>query len=131
MKARWRLGPVSRHRSYLALKWPTASSRRAARVALIGDVWDQPRTIAVELMTARELDTAACSAAHQVVRQELDTIVPTLGGPDPWAVALVAPLPFAALELEIVWSPFDLSPEGQRRLHVRFAAHERWRRATL
>ena len=76
MKARWRLGPVSRHRSYLALKWPTASSRRVARVALIGDVWDQPRTIAVELMTARELDTAACSAAHQVVRQELDTIVP-------------------------------------------------------
>ena len=54
-------------------------------------------------------------------------------GPTPLAdaVALVAPLPFAALEPEIVWSPFDLSPEGQRRLHARFAAHERWRRAAL
>ncbi len=131
MKPRWRLDAVSRHRSYLTLKWPTGPTRRPARVALVGDVWDQPRTFALELIASRDLDEAAGRAAHAAVRQELDAIVPTLAGPDPWAVVLVATLPFAVLEAEIVWSPFDLSAEGQRRLHARFAAHERWRRAAL
>lgn len=131
MTARWRLGVVSRHRSYVALSWRSSSTRRSARVAVIGDVWDQPRTIALELMAVRELDAAMCAEAHGAVRGALDAVVPNLTGPDPWAVALMAPLPFAALEAEIVWSPFDLSPEGQRRLRARFAAHERWRRAAL
>ncbi len=131
MNARWRSGTVSRHRSYLALLWSSTSRLRAPRVALIGDVWDQPRTIAVELVAARELDAATCAAAHATVRAQLEAVVPTLAGPDPWAVALVTTLPFVGLDSEIVWSPFDLSPEGQRRLHARFAAHERWRRAAL
>lgn len=128
--ARWRLGPVSRHRSYLALAWPAAAGRRATPVAVVGDVWDRPRMFAVELMAARELDVAARAAAHAAVRDELDAIVPSLAGPDPWAVALVTTLPFAAFVPEVVWSPFDLSPEGQRRLRARFAAHERWRLAS-
>jgi hypothetical protein len=129
MKARWRLDPVSRHRSYLVLTWLPAASRRGARVAVIGDVWDQPRTLALEFMPARELDATACTEAHTVVCGVLEAIVPNLIGPDPWAVALMTQLTFAPLEAEIVWSPFDLSPEGQRRLRARFAAHERWRRA--
>lgn len=130
MTPRWRIGAVSRHRSYLALSWPSRSSARASRVALVGDVWDQPRTFAVELATARELDAASCAAAHATVRAQLDAVAPTLAGPDPWAVALVTELPLVGLEAEVVWSPFDLSPEGQRRLHARFAAHERWRRGS-
>lgn len=131
MTPRWRIGAVSRHRSYLALLWPSASRPRAPRVAVVGDVWDQPRAIAVELEAARELDAAACAAAHAAVRAQLDAIVPALAGPDPWAVALMTKLPFVGLEPEIVWSPFDLSPEGQRRLQARVAAHERWKRAAL
>jgi hypothetical protein len=129
MTPRWRFGAVSRHRSYLALSWPSPASARAARVAVVGDVWDQPRAIAVELVAARELGAATCAAAHATVQAQLDVVVPTLAGPDPWAVALVTELPFVGFEAEIVWSPFDLSPEGQRRLRARVAAHERWRRA--
>ncbi len=127
MTLRWRPGAVSRHRSYLALSWPADAGPRATRVALVGDVWDQPRTLAVELI-ADKLDAATRAAADAAVRRELDAIVPTLVGPEPWAVALMTPLPFASLAAEIVWNPFDLSPEGQRRLRSRIAAHERWRR---
>ncbi|MBL8622210.1 MAG: hypothetical protein JNK64_12930 [Myxococcales bacterium] len=129
MTPRWRIGAVSRHRSYIALVVPARA--RAARVAVVGDVWDQPRTIAVELVVARELDATTGAAAHATVRAQLDAVVPALAGPDPWAVALMTKLPFVGLEPEVVWSPFDLSPEGQRRLHARLAAHERWRRAAL
>ncbi len=101
---------------------------RPARVALVGDVWNQPRTFAVELASPTDLDVATRAAAHATVTSQLDAIVPTLAGPEPWAVALMTTLPFVALEAEIIWSPFDLSPEGQRRLRARVAAHERWRR---
>ena len=127
-KPRWRIGAVSRHRSYLALAWSPRANVRPARVALVGDVWNQPRTFAVELASPTNLDVATRAAAHATVTSQLDAIVPTLAGPEPWAVALMTTLPFVALEAEIIWSPFDLSPEGQRRLRARVAAHERWRR---
>ena len=72
MKARWRIGAVSRHRSYLALSWSPRANARPARVALVGDVWDQPRMLAVELATAGDLDVATRSAAHATVSAQLD-----------------------------------------------------------
>ncbi|MBK9036211.1 MAG: hypothetical protein IPL61_34035 [Myxococcales bacterium] len=119
---------VSRHRTYLALEWPAvaAGTARAHRVALLGEVWDQPRALAVELTTPHALPHAELRAAHADVTDELASLVYALAVPDPWAAVLADPLPWLTLHAAIVWSPYDLSPEGQQRLRARITAHGRW-----